>query len=104
MKILCFIDSLGSGGAQRQIVNLSKSFSANGHDVELLTYSNANFYAKEVENANIKRITIPPCSYIKRIWQCIKHIRKGKYDAVLSFLETPSLIAEFATIPLPISR
>ena len=99
MKILCFIDSLGSGGAQRQIVNLAKSFSANGHDVELLTYSNANFYAKEVENANIKRITIPPCSYIKRIWQCIKHIRKGKYDAVLSFLETPSLIAEFATIP-----
>lgn len=99
MKILCFIDSLGSGGAQRQLVNLAVSFISNGHDVEILTYHNENFYIQEIEASGIKYTTIPPCSYAKRIWRCRKHIRNGKYDAVLSFLEIPSLIAELATIP-----
>lgn len=99
MKILCFIDSLGSGGAQRQLVNLAISFSSKGHEVEILTYHKANFFAKEIEKANIRYTIIPPCSYIKRLWRCRRYIRDGNFDAVLSFLETPSLISELATIP-----
>lgn len=33
MKILCVIDSLGSGGAQRQLVSLAKGFKEKGNEV-----------------------------------------------------------------------
>ena len=33
MRILCVIDSLGSGGAQRQMVNLAVGFKSKGHQV-----------------------------------------------------------------------
>lgn len=99
MRILCFIDSLGSGGAQRQLVNIAKAFSERGHEVEILTYFDSDFYLKEIASTNIKYSLIPKCGYLKLIIKCRKHIRRGKYDAVLSFLEAPSLIAELSTIP-----
>ena len=43
MKILCLIDDLGSGGAQRQLVNLSKGFVSRGHEVSFLVYHPADF-------------------------------------------------------------
>ena len=99
MKILLFIDSLGSGGAQRQLVNLAISFCSIGHEIEILTYCADNFYEKEIALTKIKHVSIPKCGYLKRVLKCRKYIRKGKFDAVISFLETPSLIAELATIP-----
>lgn len=38
MKILCVIDCLGSGGAQRQLVNLATAFKEKGHEVSFLVY------------------------------------------------------------------
>ena len=38
MKILCVIDSLGSGGAQRQLVGLAIGFKERGHEVSFLVY------------------------------------------------------------------
>ena len=52
MKILCVIDSLGSGGAQRQMVNLARGFKSKGYDVEMLIYyPQLNFFRPEVEKA-----------------------------------------------------
>ena len=44
MKILFFIDDLGSGGAQRQLVNLAIQISTLGNDVDVLSYSGNNYY------------------------------------------------------------
>lgn len=99
MKILCFIDSLGSGGAQRQLVNLAIGFKDKGHSVSFLVYSNGDFYEKLLIEKNIEIHKIAKCGYFKRILQCREYIRKGNFDAVLSFLETPSLIAELSTFP-----
>lgn len=38
MKIVCFTESLGAGGAQRQLVNLAVMFKVKGHEVAFLTY------------------------------------------------------------------
>ena len=51
MKVLLFIDTLGSGGAQRQLVNLGIGLKAKGHDVSLLTY-NKPFHFKELLDEN----------------------------------------------------
>jgi len=38
MIILCVIDTLGSGGAQRQLVNIAIGFKERGHTVSFLVY------------------------------------------------------------------
>ena len=44
MRLLFFIDNLGSGGAQRQMVALGILFRQSGHEVSFLTYHPANFF------------------------------------------------------------
>ena len=44
MKILVVIDSLGSGGAQRQKINLAIGFSKKGYDVDIFTYYKNEFF------------------------------------------------------------
>jgi len=99
MKILCVIDSLGSGGAQRQLVNLAISFKKKGHDVDFLVYHNDNFYLNFLEKNGIKVIFSIEKSYIKRVFKIRKIIRNGKYNTVLSFLEAPNFICELAVLP-----
>ena len=99
MKILCIIDSLGSGGAQRQLVNLALVFKEWGHKVSFLVYHRENFY-KEVLDLNyiIVNEIIEP-NYIRRLFKMRKFIRTGSFDAVLSFLEASNFICEFAGFP-----
>ena len=99
MNILCFIDCLGSGGAQRQLVNLALALKEKGHNVSFLTYYKSEFYLPILQENNIAVTNIESSSYLKRVIDCRKHIRNGNYDAVISFLETPSFIAEVSSFP-----
>lgn len=99
MKILCVIDSLGSGGAQRQLVELAKGFHEHGHQVSFLTYHNLDFFNKELIRYNIDIHCIEETSYLKRLWKMRIFIRNGNYNAVLSFLEAPNFICELAGFP-----
>lgn len=99
MKILCFIDYLGSGGAQRQLVNLALGLKRKGHSVSFLIYHHADFYSPILKenDINIKRISAS--SYYRRVVLCRKYIRSNNFNAVISFLETPSLISELSVFP-----
>jgi len=99
MKILCVIDSLEAGGAQRQLVGLGTAFKRHGHDVSFLTYHDFPFYLPLLEDAAIPYICISEKSYIKRLLRARKFIRKGNYDVVLSFLEGPSFLCELIGLP-----
>ncbi|KAA6348156.1 4-N-acetyl-D-galactosaminyltransferase [termite gut metagenome] len=99
-KILCIIDYLGSGGAQRQIVNLAVEFKKSGHDISFLTYHNKNdFYRLTLEDNNIPIACIAESNYIKRMIKMRKYIRHGKYDVILSFLAAANFICEISTFP-----
>lgn len=98
MKILCFIDNLGSGGAQRQIVVLAQLLSQEGHDVSLLLYSEGDFFKSCAEELDISINYIHAKSYIYRILAVRKHIRNGNYDTVISFLDTPNFLNNLAAI------
>lgn len=99
MKILCFIDSLGSGGAQRQIVALARGFKEKGHEVQFLTYHKINFFKPYLDEYEIPLQTIEESNYIKRIFKIRRAIRKEKPDAILSFLASANFMATLAGFP-----
>jgi len=99
MRILCVIDNLGSGGAQHQLIELGLGFKEKGHVVFFLTYHNFPFYKSIIEKAEISITCIKEPNYLKRLLKMRQFIRKGKFDAVVSFLEAPNFICEVAGLP-----
>lgn len=99
MKILCVIDILGSGGAQRQLVNLAIGFKAKGHNVSFLVYHHHKFYLDVLTQNNIPVQEIIEANYFKRLIKIRHFIRKGNYDAVLSFLQAANFICEITGLP-----
>lgn len=91
MEILLFIDSLGAGGAQRQILNLGAYLVEQGYSVSVLVYHDHSFY-ENFCNQNKIRITRIKCkSVILRLYRCRKVLRQFRY--IISFLDTPNFIA-----------
>jgi len=99
MKILCFIDSFGSGGAQRQMINLAKGFKAKGHDVSLLAYFDETFYIPLIEEYGLSYYCIENRNFLARFLKVRSFIRCGNYDVVLSFMVTPSFINIMSSLP-----
>src|ERR1035441_2297030 len=99
MRILCFIDSLGSGGAQRQLVTMAEGFQRRGHEVRFLIYHPGGHFLPELEAAKIPCDCIPKTGYLRRILEVRRVLRQGWQDVVLSFLEVPNLCAELAGLP-----
>jgi len=99
MKIICLIDSLGSGGAQRQLVTLAVGFKKRGHEVRFLTYHPYDHFLPLLKAADIPCQLVPPCSYLNRGLAIRRILRQGWQDVVLAFLEGPCLYAELARIP-----
>lgn len=99
MKILCFIDLLGSGGAQRQLVNLAIEFKRRGIDISFLVYYPDKFYESILATNNIEVHLIHETRTIPRILKIRNYIRAGSFDAIISFLETPNFISELAGFP-----
>lgn len=100
MNILCVIDSLGSGGAQRQLVGLAIGFKEKGHDVSFLIYHVDDFFKSKLDAVSIPVHIIKEPNYFLRLIKMRKFIRKGNYDSVLSFLEAPNFICEIAGFPM----
>jgi glycosyltransferase involved in cell wall biosynthesis len=99
MKILCFIDSLGSGGAQRQLIAIAVGLKKRGHQIRFLVYHNEDHFFPLLQAENIPCQIIPPCSYLQRIVAVRRIMRQGWQDVVLAFLEASCLYAELASIP-----
>lgn len=103
MRLLFVIDHFGSGGAQRQMVNLGCGLAARGHEVEFFVYHDQyRFFRSMVETAGIRihearktdRLGLGVLLALRAL------LRGGHYDAALAYLETPSLCVEVASIGL----
>lgn len=99
MNILCVIDSLGSGGAQRQMVELAIGLKKKMNEVSLLIYHPLLFYKEQLDSAGIKTHIITEPKIFKRFLQIRKFIRRGNYHCVISFLDSPNLICELSGFP-----
>lgn len=98
MEIVCFIDNLGAGGAQRQITSMAVSFQKRGHRVRVLTYHPDEFFLSVLIKANVGVECINESNPIKRILKVRKILRGGDQDAVVSFLDTPNFLACLSAI------
>jgi GalNAc-alpha-(1->4)-GalNAc-alpha-(1->3)-diNAcBac-PP-undecaprenol alpha-1,4-N-acetyl-D-galactosaminyltransferase len=95
MKVLCVIDNLSTGGAQRQIINLAIGLHRRGHDVSMFCYAPGTLLAQPLENEGIhvhlylkkSRFSLDVIRGLRR------YIDQGKYKAVVSFLNTPNFYA-----------
>ena len=56
MRIGLLIDTLNSGGAQRQLVLLAKELKMRGHEVAMCVYMPGRFYASELQHAGIRKL------------------------------------------------
>lgn len=99
MRINLFIDCLGAGGAQRQMVGLAIMLKANGHDVKVSSYYNINFYKKQLDDEEVPNELIPGAANTKkRIFAVRSYFKKERPDWVIAYQETPSLVASAAKL------
>lgn len=99
MKILLLIDSLGAGGAQRQLVGLAVMLKQSGYDVTVATYHDNSFYADSLSESKVPYVYLKDANNTyKRIWAISRYIRHIKPEWVIAYLETPSIVASIAHI------
>ena len=93
MKILCLIDSLGNGGAERQIIGLTQFLSQRGYDVSLVTYYDCNFYLDLMDKHEIKTINLAVKNTpLSKLVTIRRHIQKNRYDWVIAYKDGPTII------------
>tara|TARA_B100000902_G_C27222825_1_gene870576 strand:- start:82 stop:1191 length:1110 start_codon:yes stop_codon:yes gene_type:complete len=108
MKILLVIDTLASGGAQRQLVNLAKGLKNRGNNVEIFIFNTSyNFFENELIESKIK-ISYPKLNQksnkIIRSNIIIKNLKlklREDFDHLISFLHTPSIYSSIASLYFP---
>lgn len=93
-SILCIIESLGSGGAERQLTGLAVMLKQRGYEVEVCYYVDNNFYLSYLHENGVG------CTFLsgavnpkKRFFVLHKHISAIRPDTVISYSTSPSMIA-----------
>lgn len=98
-QILLFIDSLGAGGAQRQLVGLAVMLQQAGYKVKVCTYHNIGFYKSFLDEKYVANELIPNADDSKkRIWAVKHYFKQENPDWVIAYQETPSLVACMAKL------
>ena len=94
MKILLFIDSLDSGGAQRQMVGLAKLLQDRKYQVKVIYYHPVCFYRAYLYEHHISNEYVAGSeNKIKRMFLLARAIRQFQPNIVISYLDAPNMIA-----------
>lgn len=93
-KILLFTDSLGAGGAQRQLVGLATFLQHDRFAIKVCTYHNLDFYQSYLDENDVPNELIPDGNNVKkRIGAVCKYFKQERPDCVIAYQETPSIVA-----------
>lgn len=94
MKILCLIDSIGSGGAQRQLVGLADMLKIAGYDVFVLYYHEDHFFVPFLKSRKINYKCVNDAfNGWKKYWGVRRELNNFKPDVVISYLGGANMIA-----------
>lgn len=93
-RILCLIDTLGMGGAERQMIGLALFLKQKGYHVDLVTYYDHDFYAELVQRYGIGSKTLHvEDSQWSKLRAIQKHIKEaGGYDWMIAYKNGPTQI------------
>jgi glycosyltransferase involved in cell wall biosynthesis len=101
LKILLVIDSLSSGGAQRQLVELACRLRANNHEVCVVNYfPELDYFRADLDQHDIPvfdvnkrhRFSLAPVIGIRRV------VREMSIQGVISFMDSPNIYSILATM------
>lgn len=93
-RILCLIDNLGMGGAERQMIGLALFLKEKGYQVDLVTYYDNVFYSDLVEKKGLKSVNLHvKNSKWSKLQAVSRHIKQaGGYDWVIAYKNGPAVI------------
>lgn len=108
MNIVCFIYSLGPGGAERVMSILASAWASRGHKVTIVTYDEGRpsffFLPPEV---TVQKLRLSGGSMLKRIGNHFRRIptfrriiRETRPDIVISFMDRTNVLVLMAAIGL----
>lgn len=101
MKIICLIENLGSGGAERQLTYLSMLLKKAGHDVSVVTWISTDFYASFLAENHVPHYQLPSAKAVSRTLSFIKLVKNQRPDWVISFLPGANKMGCIAKLFLP---
>jgi glycosyltransferase involved in cell wall biosynthesis len=107
MRLLLIIDHFGSGGAQRQMVELACGLKRRGHAVEMFVYfPQHDFFRGLLDEHQIPVHERPEGrgSSIGVVSRLAALMRSGRFDIAVSFLSTANIFAELARVVAPATR
>jgi len=95
MKILCVIDNLSTGGAQRQIINLARGLHRRGHQVAMFCYAPGALLAQYLEKEALPiHVQLKKSRFSRDVIRGLRRlIDTEQVEAVVSFLNTPNFYA-----------
>ena len=93
-RILCLIDTLGIGGAERQMVGLAIFLKEKGYEVDLVAYYPDDFYTSIARKGGIEPIIVHwGNSQWSKFWGLRKYINiSGGYDCVIAYKYGPNIM------------
>jgi len=94
-KVVLVIDTLGSGGAQRQMAELAKLLAENGVSVKVIAYYPNCFYESELRAAGVS-VSMPSVELgkVKRLLFVRSEVLSFSPDVVCAFLSAPGVAVE----------
>lgn len=93
-KILCLIDSLASGGAQRQLTGLASLLKREGFEVKVIAYHDIPFYLPQLLKSGVDYEYVPcGVGLLDRLRKIGRAIKIFGPDVVISYLDMPNIIA-----------
>ena len=107
MHLVYAIDRLGSGGAQRQVVELALQLAkTEGVRVSLLSYPGCNFYADRLRDSDVARVQIPKRGRFDAGFplRLRRWLDENRADVVHAFILGPILFGYTACLSLPAAR
>ena len=91
-KILLIIESLGSGGAERQITGLAVMLTKVGYPCRLITYVENQFYEPYLRENGVDYELVKELWNKKtRVFKAARYIRKYNPDVVISYLPSVNM-------------
>jgi glycosyltransferase involved in cell wall biosynthesis len=99
VRVLCIIDKLNSGGAQRQLIAVAAGVKRRGAEVSVLTWHPDDFYLPYLQAADIPHKCVARSGKMDLQRALAAEIKASKCDVVLAFQDNAALVAELASFP-----
>lgn len=109
IRVLLFIDSLGAGGAQRQVVETALQLARLGFQVTLAIYHDIRELDEGLAAAGVRVVLVKKCAKLdgRFLWNLYRLFRSVRPDVLHCFLFTPNLwgrlIGRVAKVPVIIT-